>query len=105
MAEAINNAGSEVRASCHTGIAVFEISTAVYPASGTPSSAEANELTGSPNKAAAPAQGGVTASTHDPTLIGDCSRNTRSIARNLSGRPRSAINRTLPIPPPTNPTQ
>ncbi len=65
-ADPMNSAGSEVRASCHTGIAVFERSTAVYPESGTPSSPASREVNGSPNTAAAPAHGGATASIHDP---------------------------------------
>src|ERR1035441_2117077 len=70
MADDMKSAGSEVLVSCHTGTAVFEISTAVYPASGTPSTAETKELTGSPNSAAAPAHGGAMARIHDPMQIG-----------------------------------
>ena len=51
-----------------------------------------------------PADNGVaSASTHDPTLIGDVNRSTRSIARNRAFLPRSAISSADPIPPPTAP--
>src|SRR5688572_17844746 len=85
---------------CHRGTAVFEMSTAVYPASGPPSTPAVSPAA-SPTAPRTPfrslstadpaASGAAAERIHEPTFIGEDGRNTRSIFRKRSGLPRSWI--------------
>src|SRR5919201_5056691 len=89
--------GSSRLASCHTGTAVSAISVPVYVVSGGPAR---NDTTSAATftrfrlprllrTAAVVHAPPETKSTHEPTLIGEVTLNTRNMFRNRSGRPRS----------------
>src|SRR5690349_10178267 len=90
LALAANTNGSSRRASCHTGTAVFDRSAAVYVASGMPRTAAARRPA-RPNGAGTSVVQASAAATavappaptrsHEPTLIGDVTLNSRSMLR------------------------
>src|SRR5215469_13801079 len=98
IAEAANRIGNTRRDSCQTGTAVFETRTPVYVARPKPATPEAMPLI-SPNAPSTPrrplktdaaiADGATPDKIQTPTFIGDVGRNTRSMWRNRSGRPKS----------------
>ncbi len=79
---------------------MFASSAAVYVASGSPSAADSARAGRATRAGTRPVHASAAAtvvvrplptSTHDPTLIGDVTLNSRSMLRKRSGRPRSEI--------------
>src|SRR5205085_3705950 len=110
MAPDTNSRGRDLRVACHTGTAVFETRTAVYALRGSPATPDnippprptaPTTPRQSPNRAAATDPGVLMARTHEPTLMGEVGRNTRSMLRNRSGRPRSFTSSAVPATSPS----